>query len=81
MSEGVEEGEEVRENVSEEGEVTQEEIKVVISEKWGITPYLYGEVIMESVGIPEEEVKLNTPVTAPHIITSSYSPPPFLSQV
>ena len=72
---------EARENVSEEGEVTQEEIKVVISEKWGITPYLYGEGSLESVGIPEDEVMLNTPVAAPHIITSSYSPPPFLSQV
>ena len=68
-------------NVSEEGEGMEEAIKVVVSEKWGITPYLSGEGIMESVGIPEEEVKLNIPVTAPHIITSSYYPPPFLPQV
>ena len=33
---------------------------------------------MESVGIPEEEVRLNTPVPAPHIITSSLSSPPLL---
>ena len=36
---------------------------------------------MESFGIPEKYVKLNTPVPAPHIITSYYSSPPFFSQV
>ena len=36
---------------------------------------------MESVGIPEEEVNLNTPVPAPHNIPSSSSSPPFLAQV
>ena len=36
---------------------------------------------MESVGSPEEEVKLNTHVTAPHIINSSSSSPPFLVHV
>ena len=39
----------------------------------GNTPYLSGKIIMESVGSPEEEVKLNTPVPAPHIITFSSS--------
>ena len=36
---------------------------------------------MESVGSPEEEVKLNTPVPEPHIIPSSSSSPPLLAQV
>ena len=41
-------------NVSEEGEGMEEAIKVVVSEKWGITPYLSGEGIMESFGSHEE---------------------------
>ena len=36
---------------------------------------------MESVGSPEEEVKLNTPIPAPHIIPSYYSFPPSFPQV
>ena len=36
---------------------------------------------MESVGIPKEEVKLNTPVTAPYIIPSSCLSTPFFPQV
>ena len=36
---------------------------------------------MESVGIPEEVIKLNTPVPEPHIITSSSSPVTFLPQL
>ena len=35
---------------------------------------------MESVGSYEEEVKLNTPVPANHIIPYSSSSPPFLPQ-
>ena len=52
-----------------------------MSEKEGKTPALSGEVIMDSVGIPKEEVNFNTPVSAPHIIPSSYSYPPLLSKV
>ena len=36
---------------------------------------------MGSVGSPEEEVNLNTTLTAPHIIPYSSSSPPFLAQV
>ena len=36
---------------------------------------------MESVGSPEEELKFNTPVPAPHIIHSSSSSPTFLAHV
>ena len=36
---------------------------------------------MDSVGSPEEEVKLNTHVTAPHILTSSSSYPTLFTQV
>ena len=36
---------------------------------------------MESVGSPEEEVKLNAPIPAPHIIPSSSSYRPLLRQV
>ena len=43
--------------------------KKLTSEKEGNIPDLSAEVIMESVGSPEEEVKFNTPVPAPHIIT------------
>ena len=53
--------------MSEEGDGTEGVIKVVSSEKEGNTPALSGEEIMESVGSPEEEVKLNTPVPAPHL--------------
>ena len=55
---------EANENVSEEGEGTEEAREVVMSEKEVNTPYSSGEVIMESFGIPEEEVNMNTPVTA-----------------
>ena len=57
--------------MSEEGEGTEEARKDVVLEKEGNTPVLSGEVIMESVGSPEEEVKLNTPVPITHIITYS----------
>ena len=59
--------EEAKENVSGEGEGTYEARKVVVSEKEGNTTALSGEVIMESVGSPEEEVKFNTTVPAPHL--------------
>ena len=36
---------------------------------------------MESVGSPKEEVKLNTPVPKPHIITSYSSYPPLFPQI
>ena len=49
-------------------------------EKEGNTLVLSGERILELVGIPEEEVQLNTPVPAPHIISSSSSSPSFLPQ-
>ena len=58
-----------------EVEVTEEAINVVVSEKEGNTAALSGELIMESVGSPEEEFKLNTPVPSPHIICSYYSSP------
>ena len=67
--------------MSEEGEGKSKEIKVVMLEKEGNIIALSGEVIMESVGSPEEEVKLNIPIPAPHIIPSSSSSPPFFSQV
>ena len=51
--------EEAKENVSGEGEGTEEARKFVVSEKYGNNPALYGEVIMDSVGIPEEEVNFN----------------------
>ena len=41
--------------------------KVVMLEKEVSPSAFYVEVIMESVGSPEEEVKLNTPVLAPHL--------------
>ena len=67
--------------MSEEGEGTEGARKVVVSEKEGNVPDLSGEGIMESVGSPEEEVKLITPVPAPHIIPSYFSSRPFFSQV
>ena len=67
--------------MSEEGEGTEEARKVVVSEKEGNNPYLFGEVIIESVVSPEEESKMNTPVPAPHIIQYYYLSPPFLLQV
>ena len=36
---------------------------------------------MESVGSPEDEGKLNTPVPEHHIIPISYSSPPFFPQI
>ena len=50
-------------------------------EKEGNTAALSGEVIMESVGSPEEEVNFNTPASAPHITHFSYSSPPFFPRV
>ena len=44
---------EAKENVSGEGEGTEEARKVVVSEKEGNTVALSGVVIMESVGSPE----------------------------
>ena len=78
MSEVEEEGEE---NVSEKREGMEEAIKVAVSEKEGNTTDLSEEVIMESVGSPEEEFKWNTPVPEPHIIPFSSSYPPFFPQV
>ena len=40
--------------MSGEGEVTDEARKVVVPGKLVNTPALYGEIIMESVGSPEE---------------------------
>ena len=54
--------------MSEEGEGSDEVRKDVVSENEGDTLALSGEAIMESVGIPEEEVKFNNLVPAPHII-------------
>ena len=54
FSEGGEEREEAGVNVSEEGERTEEARKVVMLEKGGNTEALYGELIMDSVGSPEE---------------------------
>ena len=36
---------------------------------------------MDSVQIPKEEVKLNTPVTVPYIIPSSYFSTPFFPRL
>ena len=67
--------------MSGEGEGIWEARKVFVLKKEGNAPDLYGERIMESVGSPEEESKLNTPVSAPHTIPYSSSSPPFLPQV
>ena len=67
--------------MAEEGKGTEEDRKVVMPEKEGNNPYLYGEGIMESVGSPEEEVKFNTPVPAPHIIHFASFSPSFFPQV
>ena len=61
--------------MSEEGEGTEEARKVVTSEEEGNTPALSGGEIIEPVGSPEEEGKLNTHVPAPHIINFSSSTP------
>ena len=63
------------------GEGTEEVRKLVVSENEGNTAALSGEVIMDSVGSPEEEFKLNTAVPAPHILTSSSSHPTLFTQV
>ena len=39
----------------------------VVSEKEENIAALSGDVIMQSVGIPKEELKLNKPVPAPHL--------------
>ena len=57
--------------MSEEGDKMKEARKVPFS----------GEVIMESVGSPEEEIKLNTLLPIPHIIPYFSSSPPFFPQV
>ena len=44
-------------------------IKVVVSGNEGKTTVLSGEMVMELVGSPEEEFKLNTTIPEPHIIT------------
>ena len=67
--------------MSEEGERMEEAGKVVVPEKEVNTPVLSQEGIMESVGIHEEEFKLNTPVHTPHIIPSYSSSTPLLRQV
>ena len=48
------EGEEAGENVSVEGEGTEEVRKVALLEKEGKTLDLFWEVMMESAGSPEE---------------------------
>ena len=70
--------EEAKENVSGEGEVTEEERKVSVLENKGNTAASSGEVIVESVGSPGEKVKLNTPVPAPHL--NSFKGPPSLEE-
>ena len=45
---------------------------VVLSEKEGNAAALSGEVTIESVGGPEEVVRLNTSLSAPYINPSSY---------
>ena len=60
--------------MSGEGEVTEEAIKFYVSEKEVNTADLSVEVIMESVVSLEEEVKLNTPVTEPHLNICKCSP-------
>ena len=67
--------------MSGEGEVTEEARTVVVSEKEVNTTDLSGERMMESVKSTKEEVKLNTPVPEPHIITFYYSSPPFFPHV
>ena len=67
--------------MSGEGEGTEEVSDFVLLEKEENTTDLSGEVIMESVRIPEEEVKLNTDVPTPHIIPFYYSSPPFFPLV
>ena len=49
-----------------------------MSEKEGNNAALSGEVIMDSVGIPEEEVRFNIPVSAPHL--NSCKGPPSLEE-
>ena len=66
--------EDANENVSGEGAVMEESKNVFILEKEGNTAALSGDLIMESVGSPEEEVKLNTPVPATHINSCKYPP-------
>ena len=67
--------------MSGEGKGTEEAIKIVVSEKEGNTAALSGEVIMESVGSTEEEVKFNNPLPEPYIIYYCYSSPTFFPQV
>ena len=62
-------------------EVTEEARTHSVSEKDKNTAALYGELILESVGSPQEEVKLNTTVPAPYIIPYYFSSPPFFPQV
>ena len=52
-----------------------------VLEKEGNTAALSGEIIVESVRSPEEEVKLNTPIPATYIVTISSLYPPFFPQV
>ena len=53
--------------MSGEWEGTEELRNVFMSENEGNAADLSGEVILESVGSPEEEVKFNTPISAPHL--------------
>ena len=48
-------------------EGTEELRNVFMSENEGNAADLSGEVILESVGSPEEEVKFNTPISSPHL--------------
>ena len=63
--------EEATENMPGKGEGTEDERKVVALQKEGNIAALSGDVIMDSVGSPEEEVKLNNPVPSDHIIPFS----------
>ena len=53
--------------MSGEGERMEEARNVVLFKNELNITYLSGEVSMESVGSPEEEVKMNSYVPAPHI--------------
>ena len=59
-------------NFSGEVKVTEEARNVVVSEKEANIVDLYGELIMDSVGSPEEGFMFDTLVPSPHIIPYSY---------
>ena len=64
--------------MSEEGEGTEEARKVVVSENEGNAAALSGELIIESVGSSEEEVKLNKHIPQPYF--NIFKGPPSLEE-